>query len=280
MPLTIDLHTHSTASDGSLSPTELVQHASAAGINVLALTDHDDTEGVAEAQKEAVNHGITLIPGVEMSVTWRGRSIHLVGLNIDPEYQPLQDLLAKTRAFRNWRAEEIDRRLSKKGIHGAYDWVKKRAKGKILSRTHFAQFLVEQGKAKSVSDVFNHYLKTNKPGYVPGQWASLDNALSVLIGSGGKVVIAHPARYKLTMTKLNELIDQFRAAGGHGLEVISGSHSRDDSFRMASVAKKRGLLASVGSDFHDPERPWIALGKLPQLPDGCRPIWHDWDLPE
>jgi hypothetical protein len=278
MCLRIDLHTHSTASDGSLTPAELVEHAAAAGIKILALTDHDVTDGLVCAQKAADKHQIQLINGIELSVTWRQRTIHLVGLNIDPEHQPLQDVLTKLRLFRNWRAQEMGRRLEKKGIPGAYEWVSSRVRGEILSRTHFAQFLVEARKASSVSDVFHHYLKPGKPGFVPGEWATLDEALEVMIGAGGQVVIAHPARYKLTMTKLNELIDDFRTGGGHGLEVVSGSHSKDDAYRMANIVKKRGLLASAGSDFHDPERPWIALGRLPQLPDGCKAIWHDWDI--
>ncbi len=278
MYLPIDLHTHSTASDGSLTPQELVAHAAAAGIKTLALTDHDVTDGLAAATAAAEKEQIKLINGIELSVSWRQRTIHLVGLNINPDHQPLQDVLTKLRTFRNWRAQEMGRRLEKKGIPGAYEWVSSRVRGEILSRTHFAQFLVDAGKASSVNDVFKHYLKPGKPGFVPGEWTSLEEALEVLIGAGGQVVIAHPARYKLTMTKLNELIDDFRTGGGHGLEVVSGSHSKDDSYRMAAIVKKRGLLASAGSDFHDPESPWIALGKLPQLPDSCRAIWHDWDF--
>lgn len=271
-----DLHSHSLASDGTLSPTALVQLAAANGVNVLALTDHDDTSGIAEARVAAADCGITLIAGVEISVSWNKQTIHVLGLRIDPDSSPLQAGLARIREYRNWRAEEMGRRLAKHGIHGAFEAAAKLAQGKIISRTHFAHFLVEQGHARSVRDVFKAFLKPNKPGYVPGDWADLEETLGWIHGAGGQAVIAHPARYNMTATRRRKMIGEFVELGGEGLEVVSGSHSRGDNFSMAQLARHFGLKASAGSDFHGPENPWVMLGKLEPLPDGCVPIWQDW----
>lgn len=271
-----DLHSHSLASDGTLSPTALVQLAAANGVNVLALTDHDDTSGIAEARVAAADGGITLIAGVEISVSWNKQTIHVLGLRIDPDSSPLQAGLARIREYRNWRAEEMGRRLAKHGIHGAFEAAAKLAQGKIISRTHFAHFLVEQGHARSVRDVFKAFLKPNKPGYVPGDWADLEETLGWIHGAGGQAVIAHPARYNMTATRRRKMIGEFVELGGEGLEVVSGSHSRGDNFSMAQLARHFGLKASAGSDFHGPENPWVMLGKLEPLPDGCVPIWQDW----
>ncbi|HEY9147533.1 MAG TPA: PHP domain-containing protein [Gammaproteobacteria bacterium] len=271
-----DLHSHSLASDGTLSPTALVQRAAAAGVDVLALTDHDDTSGIAEAQQAATTAAIALVPGVEVSVTWGRQTVHIVGLQIDPTSSLLQQGLARLREFRNWRAEEMGRRLAKHGIHGAYEAAREKAHGRIISRTHFAHFLAEQGHAASVRDVFKSFLKPNKPGHVPGEWATLEEALGWIHGAGGEAVIAHPARYSMTASKRRKLLGEFVELGGEGLEVVSGSHSRGDNFSMAQLAKLFSLKASAGSDFHGPENPWVELGRLQPLPDGCVPIWSDW----
>jgi predicted metal-dependent phosphoesterase TrpH len=273
-----DLHSHSLASDGTLSPTALVQRAATAGVDVLALTDHDDTSGIVEAQQAALRAGICLVPGVEVSVTWGKQTIHVVGLNIDIDYAPLQAGLARSREYRNWRAGEMGRRLAKHGIEGAYEGAVARAHGRIISRTHFAQFLAENGHAESVRAVFHSFLKPNKPGYVPGEWATLEEAVAWINGAGGQAVIAHPARYAMTASKRRKLLQEFVARGGAGLEVVSGSHSRGDNFSMAQLAKNFGLLASAGSDFHGPENPWVELGRLQTLPEGCSPIWQDWQF--
>lgn len=278
MTLQYDLHSHSLASDGTLSPAELVHSASTAGVDVLALTDHDDTSGLAEASQAAQVVGLCLIPGVEVSVTWDNQTVHVVGLRIDPESSPLQLGLARLREYRNWRAEEMGRRLAKHGIEGAYDAARQLAKGRIISRTHFAQFLAGQGHAKSVRDVFKHFLKPRKPGFVPGDWATLEEALSWIHDAGGQAVIAHPARYSMTATKRRKLFGEFVELGGEGLEVVSGSHSLGDCHNMAQYARQFDLLASSGSDYHGPENPWIALGRLPPLPKTCQPIWSTWDL--
>ncbi len=275
-----DLHSHSLASDGTLSPTELVQRASAAGVDVLALTDHDDTGGIVEAQQAAAAEGICLVPGVEVSVTWGKQTIHVVGLNVDTAYEPLQAGLARSREYRNWRAEEMGRRLAKHGIEGAYEGAVARAHGRIISRTHFAHFLAESGHAESVRAVFKHFLKPRKPGYVPGDWASLEEALEWINGAGGQAVIAHPARYTMSASKRRKLLDEFVELGGAGLEVVSGSHSRGDNFSMAQLAKNHKLLASAGSDFHGPENPWVELGRLQTLPEGVTAIWEGWQLGE
>lgn len=274
-----DLHSHSLASDGTLTPTELVNRAAAAGVNVLALTDHDETSGIAEARKAACSAGIELVPGVEISVTWGGQTVHVVGLQIDPDSSPLREGLEKLREFRDWRAEEMGRRLAKHGIDGAWEAARAMAKGRIVSRTHFARFLVEQGHAATPRDVFKRFLKPNKPGFVSGEWASLEDAVNWVHTAGGQIVVAHPARYKMSATKRRKLLGEFVELGGDGLEVVSGSHSRGDNFSMAQLANKFGLLASAGSDYHGPEHPWVELGRLQSLPDGCTPIWSRWPVP-
>lgn len=274
MDVCYDLHSHSTASDGSLAPARLLERARTAGVDVLALTDHDTLAGVAEAQAAAQTAGLTLIPGVEISVSWRHMTLHVLGLNVSPDHQPLLDGLAVLQDYRVWRAEEIARKLEKNGIAGALKGAQKHCRGGILSRTHFAHFLVEAGRAASVRDVFRHYLVRGKPGFVGGQWASMEDALGWIRAAGGLPVIAHPARYGLTRTKLNRLISEFREAGGVGIEVVSGSHSRDETLHMAAVARTNDLFASCGSDYHGPEKPWVELGRLRGIPDGCTPIWQ------
>lgn len=272
--LVFDLHTHSTASDGSLSPTELVQRAAACGIGVLALTDHDQTAGLSEASRAAREAGIEFIPGIELSVSWSHQTIHIVGLGINPDCALLQAGIDRLTAFRHWRAEEIDRRLAKKGIHGALEGARDYAKGAILSRTHFAHYLVAQGHARDLRQVFKRFLVRNKPGYVPGEWASLEEVLSWIQEAGGLAVIAHPARYQISASRLRQLLGEFRELGGIGLEVVSGSHSRDDIISMASLSRRYELAASAGSDYHGPQNPYLDLGRLPSLPEECQPVWH------
>jgi predicted metal-dependent phosphoesterase TrpH len=273
-----DLHAHSTASDGTLSPSELMTRAHAAGVEVMALTDHDTLEGLQEAADTAAGLGLGFVPGVEISVTWEGVTVHIVGLGVDPADRTLQRGLASLREFRDWRAEEIGRRLAKHGVDGAFEGARERSNGRLISRTHFARFLVAEGHAKNVRDVFRHFLVSGKPGFVSGQWAGLGDALGWIRAAGGEAVIAHPARYRVTRSKLRRLIAEFAEHGGRALEVVSGSHSRDDYFTMAHHARDFGLAASAGSDYHGPEHPWIELGRLPELPPGCRAIWQDWPL--
>jgi predicted metal-dependent phosphoesterase TrpH len=273
-----DLHTHSTASDGTLTPTELLTRAAASGVETLALTDHDTLAGLDEAADEAARLGIGFIPGVEVSVTWKARTVHIVGLHIDPACPALNAGLDRLRAYRDRRAEEIGRRLAEAGVNGALAGARALSNGRLVSRTHFARYLVSQGHAETVRDVFKRYLVRGRPGHVEGDWAGLEEAVGWIRAAGGQAVVAHPARYGLTRTKLRELLQAFVAAGGEGIEVISGSHTRDEEFTIARHAQDFGLLASAGSDYHGPENPWIELGGLPELPHGCRPIWSEWPL--
>lgn len=271
-----DLHTHSRQSDGTLTPTALVARAAAAGVEVLALTDHDTLSGIGEARTAARAVGIRLIPGVEVSVTWNRQTIHVIALNVDPDAPELRAGLARLQEFRVWRAEEIGRQLAKAGIEGATEGARRHAHGVLISRTHFAHYLVETGRAKDVRAVFRKYLVKNKPGHVTGRWAGLEEAVGWIRAAGGQAVIAHPARYRLTNSKLRRLIGEFRECGGEGLEVVSGSHSQQDMHNMASLARQCGLLASRGSDYHGPENAWVELGRLPELPAGLTPVWQDW----
>ena len=268
-----DLHCHSTASDGSLEPKHLIKRASEMGVDVLALTDHDGTEGIIEAQQAAKKSDLTLIAGVEISVTWSGATVHIIGLNIDIEHPALQQGLQNLRAYRIDRAEDIAKRLDKIGISGALEGAQKYASKIMLGRLHFAKFLVEQNKAKDIKDVFKRYLVKNKPAYVPGYWATLEQAVMWITQAGGQAVIAHPARYKMTATKLRRLITEFKELGGTGFEVVSGRQHPEEVKNLAKLANQFELLASCGSDFHTPDNAWVELGKLSRLPESCTPIW-------
>lgn len=267
-----DLHSHSTASDGSLTPAELIARAIEQGVDVLALTDHDGTEGLAAAQQAAQATDLTLIAGVEISVTWGNGTVHILGLNISPDTTELQQGLMAMRDFRVRRAHKIAERLDKAGISGALEGARKYASEVMLGRLHFAKFLVENNYAKNIQDVFKRYLVRGKPGYVPGEWTSLSDAVSWINAAGGQAVIAHPARYKITATKLRRLITDFKEAGGVGFEVVSGRQHLEEVKNLARLADKFELFASCGSDFHTPDS-WAELGKLSPLPESCTPIW-------
>lgn len=277
MSITYDLHTHSTASDGTLSPVELVRHVAATDVSAFALTDHDTTSGIEEAAETAKQCGKRLVPGVEISVSWHSHVIHILGLSIDPACDHLQQGLQAIRRFRSWRAEEMGRRLQKNGIAGAFEGARALSNGRLISRTHFGRYLVQKGYVKNMREAFQKYLKPGAPGYVSGRWAELEDAVSWVSHAGGLAVIAHPARYPLTRTKLRALLGEFVELGGAGLEVVSGSHSRDDNFKMGRHALDFGLYASMGSDYHGPENAWADIGHLPALPDGCTPIWRNWE---
>lgn len=271
-----DLHTHSTASDGSLAPEALIERAIARNVDVLALTDHDGTEGIKSAQKAVQGTDLTLVTGVELSVSWGSRTVHIVGLNIDENNARLQQGLLQLREYRVGRAEEIAKRLAKAGIDGALEGARKYASDVMLGRVHFAQFLVEQGLAKDKSDVFKRFLVRNKPGYVPGKWTSLENALNWINGAGGQAVIAHPARYKMTATKLARLTSEFKEMGGVAIEVVSGRQHPEEVKTLARLTDKFELLASCGSDFHTPDNNWVELGQLTALPSFLTPVWDAW----
>jgi len=272
-----DLHCHSTSSDGVLPPAEIVRRAAANGVSVLALTDHDELAGLAEAAEAAAASGVRFVPGVEISVTWAGLTIHIVGLGIDPANEALGARLAHLRASRGRRAERIAAEFDALGIpgtlQGAYGYAEN---PKLIGRAHFARFLVDCGVARDVASVFRHYLVRGKPGYVPQQWADLADAVAWIRASGGRAVVAHPGRYKLSRDELRQFLAAFKAAGGEGIEVVTGSHSPDQYATFARLARELDFLASRGSDFHGPEESHVDLGRLPPLPADLKPVWHDW----
>jgi predicted metal-dependent phosphoesterase TrpH len=275
--LNIDLHCHSTVSDGLLTPTQLVEHAVARGVDVLALTDHDDVGGLDEARRAAAEASITFITGVEISADWRGQTLHIVGLGIDPEHPQLARGLTAIRDGRTVRARNIAAQLDKFGIHGSFEGACSNAgDGHLLGRMHFARFLVQQGYAKDAKSVFKKYLVKGKPGYAAHRWAPLSDAVSWIRNSGGRAVIAHPGRYKLSKGGLDELMLEFRTLGGEAIEVVTSSHTPEQSLLFARHSQRLGLLASRGSDFHAPGESYFDLGRMPQLPANCTPVWHDW----
>ncbi|MGZ8216103.1 PHP domain-containing protein [Methylomagnum sp.] len=275
--LAYDLHTHSTISDGRYTPTQLVEHAVAVGITTLALTDHDSTAGLAEASEAAAQNGISLVPGVEISTTWRDKSIHVVGLNVSPDRGELRKGLGSLQAYRTDRAREIGRRLEKFGISGTFDAVQARAGEGMMTRTHFAQCLYDLGIAANVRDAFDRYLARGKPGYVATRWTEMEAAVAWIREAGGVAVIAHPQRYKLTGSWLRRLLGEFREMGGEGMEVICGTAPPGEVQSSTEYAKRFNLLASCGSDFHSPDYVWPKLGRLPPLPPGLTPVWRVWE---
>lgn len=272
-----DLHTHSNASDGLLAPADLVKRAASQGVTVLALTDHDDVGGLAEARRAAADLGLAFVNGVEISVSWNRHTIHVVGLHIDPENPVLQAGLGEIRAGRMARARRIASALEERGIPGSLEGARSFATNPhIIGRTHFARFLVESGRAKDVRTVFKKYLVKGKPGYVSHEWAKLEDAVAWIRAAGGIAVLAHPGRYQVGRASMEALLSDFKGAGGGGIEVITGSHTPEQFPVFAEYASKYGLLASRGSDFHGPGESYTELGRLPELPSACKPVWHDW----
>lgn len=274
--LNIDLHCHSNVSDGVLPPEEVVARAAANGVDALALTDHDDVSGLAEAREAAAVAGMAFIPGVEISVTWHGKTVHIVGLRIDPEHPELVDGLQGIRNGRIERARRMGNDLAQSGIPGAYEGAYEYAANKqMVGRTHFARWLVAQGHVPDIRSAFRHYLTPGHPGYVEHEWTSLENAVSWIRASGGMAVIAHPGRYPFDLREQHRLLDAFRAMGGEGVEVITGSHHPSEYGKWADLARAFGLKASRGADFHAPGE-GVDIGRLPALPHYCQPVWHGW----
>jgi 3',5'-nucleoside bisphosphate phosphatase len=275
--LNIDLHTHSDFSDGVLSPAALAARAKANGVNVWALTDHDEIAGVAQARQLAKEAGIHHVSGVEVSVSWAGTTIHVLGLQVNENNPDLIAGLQRTRAGREPRAREVAAELAKVGIVGAFEGAQKYVSNPdLISRTHFARYIIELGICKKVNEVFHDYLVEGKPGFVPHRWASLAEAVAWIRGADGVAVVAHPGRYKLSDLALAAMLDEFKDLGGRGIEVVTGSHHVEQYAVFASMANRYGFLASVGSDFHAPAESRVDIGKLPALPDNVKPIWHDW----
>lgn len=274
-PLNADLHCHSTVSDGLLAPADLVRRAHGNGVELLALTDHDELGGLAEARAAADELSLRFVDGVEVSISWGDdQTVHIVGLGIDPANPALADGLRQVRSGRDARAARMAAELDKAGIHGAYEGALRHAGNPALvSRAHFARYIVEQGHAKDVKSVFDYWLAKGKPGYVEHSWASLADALDWIVGAGGIGVIAHPGRYRLSRTERHELFGAFKELGGRGIEVLSGAHKDEEVREFSRIAREFGFLASRASDFHGPGESWIDLGKMPDLPADLTPVW-------
>ncbi len=271
-----DLHTHSTASDGTLAPADLVAAAADAGVGQLALTDHDTTSGLAEASAAARGR-LHLVPGVEISVTWNKHLLHVVGLGIDPSSAPLADGLDELQARRRTRARDMAAKLAKHGLPDAEAGAVRLAGGGVPGRTHFARWLVARGAAKNFQGAFRRWLKPGRPAHVATRWADLDAACGWIAAAGGIPVLAHPARYRLTRSRMTALLDAFRASGGQALEVVRAGADRAEVRQLAEWAMRFDLAGSLGSDFHEPGRAWQALGRLANLPGEVRPVWHQLD---
>jgi hypothetical protein len=269
----IDLHMHSLASDGTMTPSDLVQRVHAAGVRVMALTDHDNTAGLAEASVQAAALDIQLIPGVEVSSEWSTQGIHIVGLFIDPANGILQEGLSRIMAFRDWRALEIGRLLEGTGIPDAEAGARAMAGSRMVGRSHFARWLVREGYCADANEAFGKYLGRGCKAYVPSDWIPMSEAVGWINAAGGSAVLAHPGRYKLSGTRLRALLTEFRDAGGIGLEVCSGSQVAGDREHLGRLARQLGMAGSVGSDFHGTDVGHAAIGQLLTLPDGVEPVW-------
>lgn len=273
----IDLHCHSHFSDGSLSPSDLVAMAAKNGVEVLALTDHDSVEGIPEAQQAALQHGIQLIHGVEISAAWAPYNIHVVGLNVDIHHPLLVSGLSAQATARARRAQAIAERLEKLGMGGAYEGALALAKSpEAISRTHFGQWLFESKHVTTVQQGFDRFLSSGKPACVPMPWASLEDTVQWIRAAGGVAVLAHPGRYRMTRSKMRLLIQAFKQAGGQAIEVATATEQPEMIRYLGQLASQYGLAASQGSDYHGKPTPWITLGRFPALPKECQPVWQLW----
>lgn len=269
-----DLHCHSTASDGALAPAELVAHAARSGITRLALTDHDSVDGLPEAARAAAELGIDFVSGVEISVSWQGKVLHVLGLNVDPDHSVLRAGLAQLQQRRSTRAGHIAARLEKLGLSDALARAQAQAAGGQITRTHFARLLVADGRVSDLKQAFKRFLGAGKSGDVRIEWAGLDEAIGWIHAAGGLAVLAHPLSYKFTGAWRTRALAAFKAAGGDGLEVSCGASQKPDEIALcAAEARRHELLASVGSDLHDPAQRWIPYGRLAPLPADLTPVW-------
>ena len=273
----IDLHCHSNVSDGLLSPAELMSHAAENNVQAIALTDHDDIAGLSEASITAKSLNIIFINGVEISVTWKKRTLHIVGLNFDKDNKLLFQGLKKIRDGRYKRAQLMSDGLGMAGIQGAMDGAKSYAKNSTIGRIHFAQFLVAQGYAKDISAVFKKFLTPGKPGYVDHEWISLEESIRLINGAGGDAIIAHPGRYDMGNKLYPKLFQEFKDLGGTGVEVMSGSQDPSQANYFSKLAANYNLFSSCGSDFHGKGISHRALGNVRSLPNDSIPIWTKWD---
>ena len=271
--MSIDLHTHSTYSDGVLTPSALVRRAASRGVSLLALTDHDETGGLHEAAQVAAEVNVLLVPGVEISVTWNGHTLHLLGLDIDPLAPALADGLALVRRSRNERAKQIAAQLDAVGVTGSLPGAIRHSGGcAAIGRSHFARFLVEQKHVRNTSDAFRRYLGTGRPGYVPPAWPELDQAIAWTHCAGGQAVLAHPDRYQLPPRAMQALFEDFASGGGDAIEISS-----DGRFKASAQirrARRFGFALSSGSDFHAPGKNVSDLGDVTELPIGVPAVWQ------
>ena len=273
--LNADLHCHSVVSDGTLTPEVLAARAHANGVELWSLTDHDEIGGQHRAAKAALQLGMKYITGTEISVSFAGQTVHIVGLGFNPDDPEMIAGLHRTRGGRNERAQEMSDQLAKVGIHGAYEGALQFVGNpELISRTHFARFLVESGVCKDTHEVFRRFLTEGNPGFVPHRWASLKDAVQWIRDGGGLAVIAHPARYGFTANEEYALFTEFIGHGGQGVEVVTGSHSTQDAIKYADVAREYKIAASRGSDFHSPDESHTDLGTLPWLPGDLTPVWE------
>lgn len=269
-----DLHCHSVVSDGTLTPEALAVRAKTNGVELWALTDHDEVGGQERAAAAARRAGLPYLTGTEISVTFANVTVHIVGLGFDPTDKALVDGLRQTRGGREERARQMGAELARVGIPGAYEGAMKYVGNPdLISRSHFARYIVESGHCPDTNAVFRKYLAEGKPGFVPHRWANLGEAVKWITGSGGVAVIAHPARYKFTANEEFALFNEFRAHGGQGVEVVTGAHSQADAVKYAEYCSEFGLMASRGSDFHSPDESHTDLGTLPDLPGSVTPVW-------
>ncbi|MEX8191969.1 3',5'-nucleoside bisphosphate phosphatase [Comamonas guangdongensis] len=272
--LNADLHCHSVVSDGTLTPEQLAERAAARGVELWALTDHDEVGGQHRAAAAANAAGLDYLTGTEISVSFAGHTVHIVGLGFDADDAALSQGLYDTRNGRGPRAREMAQQLEQAGIAGAYEGALRHAGNpELISRTHFARYLVETGVCSDTYDVFRHYLTEGKPGYVPHTWARLRDAVSWIVNAGGLAVIAHPARYDFSANEEYALFSEFKQLGGRGVEVITGSHRPHEYLSYADLAREFDLAASRGSDFHSPDESQVDLGQLPYLPASLTPVW-------
>lgn len=274
-PANFDFHCHSIVSDGFLPPQEVARRAAGNGVDLWALTDHDDIGGLAVAKASAEEAGMAFVTGVEISIEWRSVPIHVVGLGFDAANTAMAGSLDALRQGRVERARRMGDALAAIGIPGVYEGALCFVTNPgLISRAHFARYLVSIGIARDVSGVFQHYLTPGKPGYVDHRWVTLEDAVGLIKGAGGVAVVAHPGRYKMSGADMRRFLDDFKDLGGQGIEVSCGSHSPDHIMHFARLARHYEFHASRGSDFHGPEESYVDLGKAPPLPEDLKPVWR------
>lgn len=272
-----DLHSHSSMSDGILSPESLLSRAKEKGVTTLALTDHDTVAGLPAARAAAQSLGIHLINGVEFSCVWGKIGVHIVGLNMEPEHEAIRAGVALQAQARELRSQKISERLARAGVANALEGARGIAGEAVIGRPHFAHFLVASGVVSSVNQAFKKYLGAGKPGDVKSLWPGMDTAIGWIRAAGGVAVLAHPDKYKLTRTKLRALVADFAQAGGQAMELVSGKQVDGVADNLARIAVEQGLYGSCGSDFHIPDQPWQELGAFGTMPTACQPIWRLWE---